>query len=303
MNKEDQIKKWLNDELSPAERTIFEQGDDFAFHQSILDGAKKFKASNFSEPESFEDFKSAYQTQSDTTKRLDWFKPMLRIASILVVSLGLYFTVFYNNLTHVETLASQTTTIELPDQSQVTLNANSEVEYRKKNWDNNRQLNLKGEAYFKVAKGQTFDVITPKGVVTVVGTEFNVKHRENHFEVKCFEGIVRVTSGSHTRQLSAGDTFRVLNNKVTQDEITNSAPDWISNKSTFKALPFKAIIAEMERQYNIKITVENVDTERLFTGGFMHDNMENALLSITEPMDLTYKINASKDVVIYGNTE
>jgi hypothetical protein len=44
-----------------------------------------------------------------------------------------------------------------------------------------------------------------------------------------------------------------------------------------------------------------VDSNLLFTGGFMHDNIENALLSITQPMELNYKTNVSNDVVIYGN--
>ncbi|MEH6535689.1 MAG: FecR family protein [Psychroserpens sp.] len=301
MDKETLIKKWLNDELTPAEKEAFEQGDDFDLHQTIIDGAKQFKASNFSEPRSFNDFKSAYETKNITNNRLDWFKPMLRIASILVVGFGLYFTLFYDNFTQIETFASQKTTIELPDQTKVTLNAGSEIEFSEKDWNDNRRLNLEGEAYFKVAKGKIFEVITSQGIVTVVGTEFNVKQRNNYFEVQCFEGIVKVTSGEFTKKLLAGDTYRLFNNIVTEDKTTFLQPDWTTNKSTFKALPFKAVMDEMERQYDIKIIVENVNTERLFTGGFMHDNIENALLSITQPMDLTFKINASNDVVIYGN--
>nr|WP_321228263.1 FecR family protein [uncultured Psychroserpens sp.] len=300
MNKEDQIIKWLNDELTPAERNLFEQREDFELYQAIVDGGKEFKASNFSKPESFNDFKLAYESKNDKTRKLDWFKPMLRIASILVIAFGIYFTFFYGNLTQVQTLASQKATIELPDHSKVTLNADSEIEFSKKDWNNNRSLNLKGEAYFKVAKGKTFDVITSQGVVTVVGTEFNVKQRDNYFEVQCFEGIVSVTSGTHTEKLLAGDTFRILDNSFSQDKISILKPEWTSNKSMFKTVPFKTVLAEIERQYDIKIIVEDVDTKRLFTGGFMHDDMENALLSITQPMDLTYEINASNDVVIYG---
>jgi transmembrane sensor len=301
MNKEEQIKKWLNDELTPAEKEIFEQGEDFALYQAIVNGGEQFKASNFSAPESFNNFKSAYEAQNKTTRQLDWFKPMLRVASILVIALGVYFTVFYDNLTQVQTLASQKITIELPDTSQVTLNADSEIKFSKKNWSKKRSLNLSGEAYFKVVKGKTFDVITSQGTVTVVGTAFNVKQRNDYFEVQCFEGIVSVTSDAHTKKLVAGETFRILNRAFSQDNTTILKPNWTSNKSTFQALPYKTVLAEIERQYDIKIIVEDVDAERLFTGGFMHDNIENALISITQPMDLTYEINASNDVVIYGN--
>jgi ferric-dicitrate binding protein FerR (iron transport regulator) len=301
MDKEDQIKKWLNNDLTPDEKDLFEQGEDFLLYQAIVSGGEQFKASNFSQPESFNNFKSAYEAKNSTTRQLDWFKPMLRVASVLVIALGVYFTFFNTNMTQVQTLASQKTTLELPDQSQVTLNADSEIKFSKKNWDDNRRLNLSGEAYFKVAKGKTFDVITSQGTVTVVGTEFNVKQRDNYFEVQCFEGVVKVTSGKHTKTLLEGDTFRILNNVFSQNKTTDLNPNWTSNKSTFQALPYKTVLAEIERQYGIRIIVNDVDTKRLFTGGFMHDNIENALISITQPMDLTYEINASNDVVIYGN--
>lgn len=301
MNKEDQIKKWLNDELTPAERKAFEQGDDFPLHKAIIDGAKQFEASKFSQPKPFDDLKGVYDAKASTTKSIDWFKPLLRIASVVVIALAVYFSFFNTNMTHIQTLVSETATIELPDQSQVTLNADSKIEYSEKDWTNNRQLELKGEAYFKVAKGKTFDVITSQGTVTVVGTEFNVKQRDKLFEVHCFEGIVKVTSGAITEQLLAGDTFRILNDNFSQDKTTFSKPEWIQNKSAFKAIPFKVVIAEMQRQYNIKIKLENVDDNRLFTGGFMHDNIENALLSVTQPMGLSYKVNTSNDVVIHGD--
>tara|TARA_B100000809_G_C15088152_1_gene512200 strand:+ start:590 stop:1501 length:912 start_codon:yes stop_codon:yes gene_type:complete len=301
MNKEDQITKWLNDELTPAERVLFEQGEKFTLYQMIVNGGKEFKASNFSKPETFSEFKLAYEANNKTTRQLDWFKPMLRVASILVITLGVYFTFFNDSFTQVQTLASQKTMVELPDLSQVTLNADSEIKFSKKDWNDNRSLNLNGEAYFKVAKGKTFDIITSQGVVTVVGTAFNVKQRDSYFEVQCFEGIVSVTAGSHTKKLLAGDSFRLLNSAFTQDKTTISKPEWISNRSMFKALPYKTVLAEIERQYDIKIIVEDIETNRLFTGGFMHDNIENALLSITHPMELGYKINTSNDVVIYGN--
>ncbi|MEM5564423.1 FecR family protein [Psychroserpens sp. AS72] len=301
MSKEDQIKKWLNNELSAAEMDTFEQGEDFALYKAIVRSGKQFKASNFSKPESFNEFKTAYQNKSSRSKRIKWLKPVLRIASVIVIALGVYFTMFYDTLSQVQTLATQHTTVELPDASKVTLNAGSIINYSKKDWENNRSLNLNGEAYFEVSKGETFDVITSQGIVTVVGTAFNVKQRDHYFEVQCFEGIVSVTSGSHTKQLLAGDTFRILEDSFSVDKTTSSKPEWTSNKSTFKALPYKAVLAEVERQYDIKIRLSNVNEDRLFTGGFMHDNIENALISITQPMGLTYKINASNDVVIYGN--
>ncbi|WP_435413105.1 FecR family protein [Psychroserpens mesophilus] len=303
MNKEDLIRKWLNNELTPAEKQLFEQGEDFKLNQAITDGAKQFKASHFSKPNTFKDLQSNYRNENQKSKQLHWFKPILKIASVVIITLGIYVTFFKSNQVKIETLVSQQTTIELPDHSSVILNSGSQLTYNKNDWESQRKLQLQGEAFFKVAKGNTFEVITSQGVVTVVGTEFNVKQRENYFEVQCFEGIVKVSSQTYLETLLAGDTFRLLNNEFSQDNTTASQPEWTQNQSRFKAVPLKVVIAELQRQYDMTIIVEHINEDRLFTGGFEHDNIENALLSITQPMDLSYKTNAANEVIIYGNKE
>jgi len=62
----------------------------------------------------------------------------------------------------------------------------------------------------------------------------------------------------------------------------------VHNASIFRSLPYKTVIAEFERQYNVKLTLVDIDTEQLFTGSFTHDNIELALKSITLPLHATY---------------
>ena len=151
-------------------------------------------------------------------------------------------------------------------------------------------------------KGQTFDVITNNGIVTVVGTEFNVKSRKDYFEVICFEGIVKVSSDTIVRQLLAGDTYRILNKQFIQDKTDDENPQWTNNRSSFKAIPLKVVFEELERQYDVKVTFKNTDTSRIFTGVFVNDNIENALISITKPMNLTFEISSPNQVLIHGKT-
>jgi len=297
---EDLLKKWLNDDLTDAEKIAIIEQTDYTVNQKIIDSAQHFKASNFSRAEDFETFKTNYQKKS-SVKRINWIRPLLRIASVLVIGLAIYFSFFNNNLVNEKTLASEKSTISLPDLSKVTLNADSKITYDANSWDSTRRLKLEGEAYFKVAKGETFDVVTKTGVVTVVGTEFNVKERDNYFEVKCYEGIVKVTVDSIKKQLLAGDTFRILNNKLSQDKMQQVQPQWINNISRFKAIPLADVADELERQYNIEVKFNNTDSKRLFSGGFVHNNLNNALMSITQPMDLTFKISSSNQVLINGS--
>jgi len=301
MDKDYLIQKWLNNDLTDAEKEAFNKLDDYQLNLDILETAKAFKASNFSKIEEFKIFKQNYQAQQIPVKKLNWLNPFLRIASVVVIAFGVYFSFFYNNLTQVQTLASEKITIELPDHSKVSLNAFSEISYSKDNWSRHREVKLKGEAYFKVAKGKKFDVITTDGIVTVVGTEFNIKQRHNYFEVQCFEGIVKVISNTIERELHVGETYLMLNKEFKDGKTILLKPNWTDNKSSFKAIPFKEVLAELERQYSVEIIHKNTNINRLFTGGFTHNNLENALISITQPMNMTYELSTTNLVVIHGN--
>jgi ferric-dicitrate binding protein FerR (iron transport regulator) len=299
MDQDTLLKKWLNNELSESEKEHFSKQDDFIFNQKIIDSAKLFKASNHITIKDFEAFKKEYQNQKTTKHNIDWYKPFLRIAAILVIALGVYFSIFYNSTTSINTQIGEKTTIELPDHSEVILNALTTISFKEKNWSENRALNLKGEAYFKVAKGKTFNVITTTGTITVVGTEFNVKNRENYFEVQCFEGIVKVVSDTIIRQLVAGNTFKIYKGHFSQTQTALKSPNWSNNKSSFEDIELSDVLGELERQYNIQITTEKLNLKRLFSGAFTHNNIENALISITKPMNLSYKWSSKNSIVIY----
>ncbi|MEZ4802037.1 MAG: FecR family protein [Gelidibacter sp.] len=301
MEKEYLIEKWLNGELTPEEHEVFKNLDDYQFYVGIVENAKNFKASDISKVDDFETFHKKLNAKKAEVAKPLWTNPLLRVASVIIIALGLYFTLFYNPTTHITTVAHQKTTIALPDASQVTLNTLSEVAFNKNTWDKKRQVNLKGEAFFKVQKGKTFDVITSDGRVTVVGTQFSVKQRDNYFEVKCYEGIVKVTSNSISDTLTVGETYRILDGKLSQNKTTSKQPQWMDNISSFEAVPFKEVIAELERQYDVTVDIQNITQNPLFTGGFVHDKLDNALMSITQPLNLTYKIVSSKEVIIYGH--
>lgn len=304
MTEDDLLKKWLNDNLTDAEKKAFSKREDYILNQKIIDSAVHFKASEFSKVDDFETFKATKDKDKTSVKRLNWFKPMLRIASILVIGLAVYLTLFKNgSVVEERTLIAEKTSINLPDLTKVTLNADSKITYDKDTWFENRQVKLKGEAYFKVEKGNTFDVITDNGLVTVVGTEFNVKSRNTYFEVVCYEGIVKVTSNSITRRLLAGDTYSIINSKFSQDKTHETEPEWIDSRSSFKAIPITEVFDELQRQYEIKIRLEDVDVSRKFTGGFTHNNLENALFSITQPMDLMFVISSPNEVLIHDKTD
>ncbi|GAA4280759.1 FecR family protein [Gaetbulibacter aestuarii] len=303
MNKDKLLEKWLNDALTDAEMETFKARNDYELNLSIVENAKLFKASEISTVEEFHKFKADYNSKKTFSKKRTLLMPILKIAAVLVIAFGVYWVLFSNPMVTVETLAMEKTKVELPDHSVVTLNALSGIEYNKTNWISKREVRLSGEAYFKVSKGKTFNVITNQGIVTVVGTRFNVKQRDQYFSVKCFEGRVKVSSNGIEKILEKGDSYQISNGIYAKRKIASSQPSWLENKSNFEAVPLKEVFAELERQYNIEIIYNDVDTERLFTGGFVNDNLKNALISITKPMNLTFELRSSKIVIIHGKNQ
>ena len=301
MEKDYLVKKWLNDDLSDLERKEFELMDESKLDMRILEEAKRFKASRFSETPSFNELKGRLPIKTSPSKKT-WLRPFIAIAAILVVGVGLFSLLFPNSETNIQTLVSEKTTIELPDTSHVTLNAMSTLSFDESSWNTNREVNLEGEAFFKVAKGETFDVLTRQGIVTVVGTQFNVKERSDYFEVICYEGIVKVTVGKTTQQLTAGASLQWVKGKMKLHTTTYTLPQWTKNVSDFRGVPFHEVIAELERQYAIELSYPEEKSTLLFTGGFVHDSLENALLSITQPLNLNYIIESSSQVTL-SNSE
>lgn len=302
MNRETLISKWLNNDLNDQELQAFINLEDYDDLQKLNTGLQAFKVDDYNTSKELENVLSkitpiAIGGKTQTTTH--WIKPVMRVAAILAIFFSLYYYTTTLDTT-ITTAVAQKTTIELPDASSVSLNAKSLLAFNKTHWKKERDVALEGEAFFKVAKGSTFNVITKSGIVTVYGTQFNVKQRDNYFEVICYEGLVGVTYKSKEIKLKPGDSFLIIDGKTIAKEKENrTKPSWLNNESTFKSLPYKTIITEFERQYGVDITLLNIDSTQLFTGSFTHDNLEIALKSITLPLHLTYS-KTNNTIILKG---
>lgn len=189
--------------------------------------------------------------------------------------------------------------IRLPDQSEMVLNAQSRASWAEKTFKKNRAIKLEGEAFFSVKPGNEFTVSTNEGIVTVLGTSFNVYARDGNLEVKCFSGKVKVTlpntqetiltQGQKTNIHSATDTLKAI-------AFTNNAgmPDWIKGSFTFENQPLQFVVEELERQYNIEVDLPSSTKDLKYTGLFELGNLEKALQLITWPLHLQYRIEDKK---------
>ncbi|MEY8848220.1 FecR family protein [Psychroserpens sp. XS_ASV72] len=286
MKREELIKKWLDHDLNAQELEAFKQLEDFDALQKLDSSLKSFKAPEFNTSENLNAVMGTIK--SSTQKPINWWSAAIKIAAVFVICFGVYYYTTTLDTT-VNTLASHKQTVELPDASIAELNALSSLRFNENSWNDKREVILDGEAFFKVAKGSKFDVLTTKGLVTVLGTQFNVKQREDFFEVSCYEGKVAVSHGTEKATLLPGDSFLIIDGKFIVTEKENqSVPSWLQNLSRFKSMPYREVIAEFERQYNMSVNLNNIDDSQLFTGSFTHNDIEIALKSITLPLHLTY---------------
>lgn len=300
MEKEYLIKKWLDNELTSEEEIAFNTLEDFSFLTGLTKDLKEAKlTSNFNEEVEFSKLKIKLELEPETTKetKVISYNLITKIAAIFVLG---FSTLFYiTGKKEVSTLIGETTDLNLPDNSKATINASSSVLIKRFRWD--RNITLKGEAYFEVEKGKEFTVATKDASVKVLGTKFNVISRDNYFETICYEGRVLVTYNNTKRVLNVGDKFLVIDNKII--ETRNTKKDlrkWNGNKSSFKNTPIKYVLKEFERHYNVKIKT-NFNVDEKFTGSFVHDNENVALKSITLPFNL--KIQKKKNAITLSKND
>jgi len=296
MKKEDLIKKWLDNNLNSNELEAFRKLEEHDSLVKLSDSVKHFKADEYN---SNQELKAVLlKIKSNKSTRNNWLKPLMRIAAILLISVGVYFFTTTRDTT-ISTLVAEKNAVELPDMSLVKLNTKSSLTFNKKSWDKKREVGLNGEAFFEVAKGSKFSVRTQDGVVTVLGTQFNVKQRENYFEVVCFEGSVAVDYKEKSVKLKPGYSFLIIDGiQYAKDIDVRTEPSWINSESYFKSLPFKQVLNEIERQYGISIETKDIDLTQLFTGTFKHDSLELALKSVTLPLNLKYQLKSDTTIVL-----
>jgi|SRR6218665_1890614 len=299
MKEQHDLAKWLEGKMTESELAAFEKTAEFAEYDKIKKYSRQLQTPDFNSDLMFEKIIRHPKAKPVVQMKTNWF---LRIAAVLVIGLGVFLAYDTFSQTSVITENGKTKTFLLPDNSEVVLNSGSEITYQKFGWNNDRKLQLKGEAFFKVTKGKTFDVITNLGKITVVGTQFNVKARNQRFEVSCFEGKVRVRNTTQTVLLTKGQRLTFEGNKkINSIPVKSQMPQWLQDELEFNTEKLADVITELERTYDISIKTEKIDLDEKFTGTIPSDNLELALQIVSSVYHLNHTKN--KNQIIFRQQE
>lgn len=292
MKKEQLLHRYLNGTASPEEIKTLEADAEFMSYVKIATATEGFETPLSNKELDYELLRSKL-TVPEKEKSLRPRYLFMKVAAALVILVAGYL-LFQDDNTVISTEIAEKENFLLPDHSQVTLNAQSEVSFNEKKWDDSRTLSLEGEAFFKVKKGEKFSVETPQGVVEVLGTQFNVFTRGNRFDIKCYEGLVSVTYKDTTLQVPAGSRVEITGiNNIHTSSMAATSPNWILNESTFENVSLSLVLEELKRQYPIKLTSLNMVNKK-FTGSFTHNDLNVALRSICDPLQVDFTIEGEE---------
>ena len=165
--------------------------------------------------------------------------------------------------------------LELADGTHVWLNAESELTYPTRFPNDIREVKLKGEAYFDVAKNpeKPFRVLTNEIEVKVLGTSFNV----SAYESERFTSVTLV-GGSVAVQTDKGEHFRI----VPSEQFTH---DGQSHQSTIKKVDTDLYTSWTRGEYIFKdATLEDIFDKLShwydFTVKYQHDQLRGKRFSL-----------------------
>ncbi|SIN70778.1 FecR family protein [Chitinophaga niabensis] len=185
----------------------------------------------------------------------------------------------------------------LSDSTQVWLNASSTIDYPEEFGKDKREVYLKGEAFFEVKHAAETPFIIHTGTVTtvVLGTSFNVKAYEGqeHVTVSVKSGKVQVLKQNKLiSTLIKGQETKVskINGRDENDEVNNDLVGaWQQGHLAYEEVRFADIISDMERVYNVDITIRNEQLKQvLVITSFSRD------IGVKRALEILCKLTAAK---------
>lgn len=160
----------------------------------------------------------------------------------------------------------QISKVLLPDSTVIWINSGSTIRYNNRFAATNRDLELTGEAYFKVRKNKELPMVVSSDElrVKVLGTSFSVMAypEEKTIDVVLEEGNVELNSARQSsfryemkpgERTSFNKTSKVLTRSMVNTELFTS---WKEGTINIYNLPLNELVIKLERRYNQKFMVE-----------------------------------------------
>jgi len=198
--------------------------------------------------------------------------------------------------------------VTLPDGTKVWLNAASSISFPISfTGSQNREVNLKGEAYFEVTKDKKhpFVVKTANQLVQVLGTHFNINAYgdepgtittllEGAVKVSSRDGIAMATLVPNQQSALNGDNLGV------KDVVAEDAIAWKEGYFRFDNEPLEEALKKIGRWYNVKIIYKDDEIKSKTTYGTMSrfSNISDVIKLLELTKAARFEISDNKIIVL-----
>ncbi len=197
--------------------------------------------------------------------------------------------------------------VTLPDGSEVQLNAESTIEFPASFQSGERRVNLRGEAYFKVARNEQspFIVTSDQLNIKVLGTEFNLKsYSSETAHVTLVKGKVEVMRPGEEVcdvTLAPGEDawYDEKGHIQVEQADTYALTQWVNGFFYFHDQPLVKVLCDLGRWYNLGVVFRNREAlhYKVHFSALRNESIDHAIESLNRLRLIKVKVEGNNIVV------
>jgi transmembrane sensor len=236
-----------------------------------------------------------------------------RVAAMFLFLLGIGSILVMVNLNQKSVIVStndnqKNLQVTLPDGSNVFLNRNTKLSYRKNFANHGRNVRLSGEAFFEITRDERnpFVVDAGKAKIKVLGTSFNVitSNSDSAVEVFVQTGKVMVSdiAGTNSLILDPGYIGRMDSNAPVKS-LNNDANymSWKTGQLFYDGQSLEVVFRDLKKVYNMDIVA---DDPAILVNRWTTDPIDNLPQeTIIRLICISFNLSFSKEGNIYHLAE
>jgi len=197
------------------------------------------------------------------------------------------------------------TQIDLPDGTEIWLNAGSKIKYPDNFGRTSRTVELVGEAHFNVAKhdGKPFTVHTQQYDITVKGTKFDVSAyaEDETVSTTLFEGKVEISMNGNVTEMKPGEkaVYDKSTGILNKTELGQDTKSWTDGDIVYRSIRLKQFARILSRLYNVNIRICSPETgDATISAVLQNDETIDDVVSALEHATNRKITRKGKDIVI-----
>ncbi len=340
------LQRYLNDGCTPVEKQVMDRWYD------LLDDEYDEKLSPVSKQElqealwaKIKDQISPAEIQLLSGQERRWWqhRPLYWAAAIVLLVLGVMYLIQPNNFLPEPTsdsakvlstgqwhedrnTGSDSRWIVLEDSTRISLEPGSSIRYATPMPPELRSVQLKGNAFFNVARDADRPFVVHSGdiLTKVVGTSFRIRSEGDDFEVSVTTGRVVVEKapqqGADSPRSNADGVVLSPNQKVTyfarnkhfvMGLVDNPLPvalplDLVAedNNFQFEAVPLDIVLSRIEEVYGVKVILVNESLHSCpVTADLSQQSLYTKLEILGAALQTTFEVKGTNIVLSGGNCE